>query len=181
MTVDVVTVGRKGRDFMRRAGSDDRRGLHGISATARRSATSTPIARLVIDDFISGDVDAVDVVYSTLHQHADASGPTCDQLLPDRAAGGATQQRQTDEYIFEPTPRRSCSELLPRYVEIAVYQAILENIASRAFSAQMVAMRNATDNANDLINDLTSLQQGASGHDHPRDVEIAVRRARPLG
>jgi F-type H+-transporting ATPase subunit gamma len=64
------------------------------------------------------------------------------------AAGGAPQ------YIFEPDAETIFAELLPRYVETLIYQPLLETVAS-FYSAQMVAMRNATDNANDLLDDLT--------------------------
>ncbi|HET7637469.1 MAG TPA: F0F1 ATP synthase subunit gamma, partial [Ktedonobacteraceae bacterium] len=61
---------------------------------------------------------------------------------------------KTIEYIYEPDAASIYEALLPRYVNVQVYQALLETIAS-FYSAQMVAMKNATDNANDLIQDLT--------------------------
>ena len=64
------------------------------------------------------------------------------------AAGAAPQ------YIFEPDAETIFAELLPRYVETLIYQPLLETVAS-FYSAQMVAMKNATDNANDLVEDLT--------------------------
>jgi F-type H+-transporting ATPase subunit gamma len=80
--------------------------------------------------------------------------PTVLQLLPvqppamQETAGGAPQ------YIFEPDAETIFADLLPRYVETLIYQPLLETVAS-FYSAQMVAMRNATDNANDLLDDLT--------------------------
>ena len=67
---------------------------------------------------------------------------------------------QNVDYIYEPTAEAVLGELLPRFVEMAVYHAILESIASEQ-SARMVAMRNATDSANDLIQDLTLLYNKA--------------------
>jgi F-type H+-transporting ATPase subunit gamma len=61
---------------------------------------------------------------------------------------------QVSEYIFEPDPFAVLTELLPRFLEMEVYHAVLELIASEQ-SARMVAMRNASDNAGDLIKDLT--------------------------
>ena len=74
------------------------------------------------------------------------------QILPVEPA--AIPRAQNVDYIFEPGPAAVLSELLPRFVEMQVYHAILESIASEQ-SARMVAMQNATDNAKDLIEDLT--------------------------
>ena len=69
------------------------------------------------------------------------------------ATNGQERQRRLD-YIFEPDPQSILEQLLPRYVEVQLYQALLETAAS-FFSAQMVAMRNATENANDLVESLS--------------------------
>ena len=69
-----------------------------------------------------------------------------------RAEAGERQQRL--DYIFEPDPTSILEQLLPRYVEVQIYQALLETAAS-FFSAQMVAMRNATENANELVQSLS--------------------------
>jgi F-type H+-transporting ATPase subunit gamma len=63
-------------------------------------------------------------------------------------------QPEKVEYIYEPNPEEIFQALLPRYVDVQVYQALLETVAS-FYSAQMVAMKNATDSANDLLQDLT--------------------------
>jgi F-type H+-transporting ATPase subunit gamma len=78
--------------------------------------------------------------------------PTLELLLPIEPALIPTPE--TKEYIYEPDPSFVLNELLPRFVEMRIYHAILEAIASEQ-SARMVAMRNATDNANDVISDLT--------------------------
>src|SRR5205814_1309948 len=86
---------------------------------------------------------------STLSQR-----PEVVQLLPiERPQDEPTDQQRLD-YIFEPDPESILEQLLPRYIEVQLYQAILETAAS-FFSAQMVAMRNATDNANDLVSSLS--------------------------
>ncbi|MHB8621610.1 MAG: F0F1 ATP synthase subunit gamma, partial [Chloroflexota bacterium] len=83
---------------------------------------------------------------STLVQH-----PAIKQLLPvEPPTGGG---RNTN-FIYEPSPTAVLNALLPRYVETLIYQALLESIASE-HAARMVAMRNATDNAHDVIDDLT--------------------------
>ena len=82
--------------------------------------------------------------------------PEVVQLLPIAAAraGRAAERARRLDYIFEPDPQSILEQLLPRYVEVLIYQAVLETAAS-FFSAQMVAMRNATDNANDLVESLS--------------------------
>lgn len=146
----VVTVGRKGRDFMLRAHRDVRADFTDL--TDRPSLLDTlPIARIVMDDFRDGLVDAVYLAYSefvnTLVQR-----PTIRQLLPIEPPH-ETEARPRD-FLYEPGPEELLTALLPRYVEFQVYQAILESIAGEQ-SAQMVAMRNATDNANEVVAQLT--------------------------
>lgn len=151
--VQIVTVGRKGQDFLVRRG----RHLLGtfIGMIDRVSYDDViPIARVIMDSFINGSVDRALLVYprfiSTLSQR-----PEVVQLLPIERpqTEGQEQQRRLD-YIFEPDPQSILEQLLPRYIEVQIYQAILETAAS-FFSAQMVAMRNATDNANDLVDSLS--------------------------
>jgi F-type H+-transporting ATPase subunit gamma len=77
------------------------------------------------------------------------------QLLPiERSETGEREHERRLDYIFEPDPQSILEQLLPRYIEVLIYQAILETAAS-FFSAQMVAMRNATDNANDIVDGLS--------------------------
>jgi F-type H+-transporting ATPase subunit gamma len=152
----VVAVGRKGLEFMRRTSQDvvaeftnlgDKPGL----------LQTLPISRIVIDDFTSGRVDAVYLAYARFVSTA-VQTPVIEKLLPVTpakiSAGLAT------DYIFEPQPADVLSALLPRFVEMQVYHAILESIASEQ-SARMMAMRNATDNAEELITDLTLIYNKA--------------------
>lgn len=147
--VTLITVGRKGRDFMLRYGRDIRAEFTGISD--RPSLMDTlPISRVVIDDYTTGYVDLVYLAY-TRFVTTMVQRPTLEPLLPvEPATFPATE---TVEYIYEPDPRYVLSQLLPRFVQMEVYHAILEAIASEQ-SARMVAMRNATDNANELIEEL---------------------------
>lgn len=147
--VALITVGRKGRAFMLRSGQDIRAEFTGISDRPTLLET-LPISRVVIDDYTNGDVDLVYVAYprfvTTMVQQ-----PTIEVLLPVESAVVPPTQRV--EYIYEPTPRAVLDQLLPRFVEMQVYHAILELVASEQ-SARMVAMRNASDNAKELIDDL---------------------------
>jgi F-type H+-transporting ATPase subunit gamma len=150
MPVSLVTVGRKGRTFARITHRDLRAEFTGISD--RPSLLETlPISRVVIDDYDNGGVDQVYVAYprfiTTMIQR-----PTMEVLLPIQPA--MLPRAQVAEYIYEPGPSAVLGGLLPRYVEMEVYHAILELVASEQ-SARMVAMRNASDNAEELVEDLT--------------------------
>jgi F-type H+-transporting ATPase subunit gamma len=79
-------------------------------------------------------------------------------LLPVEPA--KSERKAEIEYIYEPARKQVMAELLPRFVEMEVYHAVLESIASEQ-SARMVAMRNASDNANDLVQDLTLMYNKA--------------------
>jgi F-type H+-transporting ATPase subunit gamma len=152
-TVQVVTVGRKGQDFLARRGRTLLGTFTGIIDRVRYDDV-IPIARVIMDSFVSGSIDRALLVYprfvSTLSQR-----PEVVQLLPiERPEASEQVRREHMDYIFEPDPQTILEQLLPRYIEVQIYQAILETAAS-FFSAQMVAMRNATDNANDLVSSLS--------------------------
>ncbi len=148
--VTLITVGRKGRDFMIRHGCDVRAEFTGLGDRPTLFDT-LPISRIVIDDYTTGYVDLVYLAYprfvTTMVQR-----PTLEVLLPIEPT--IFPKRESIEYIYEPDPHFVLAQLLPRYVQMEVYHAILEAIASEQ-SARMVAMRNATENANELIKDLT--------------------------
>jgi F-type H+-transporting ATPase subunit gamma len=151
--VNFIAVGRKGRDFIVRTQQKliaeftnygDRPGLSDASA----------IAQVAVDAFQKGEVDAVYLVYAEFINTV-TQRPTTVQLLPVQPPSGKENDEQkTVEYIYEPDARTIFEALLPRYVDVQVYQALLEAVASQ-YSAQMVAMKNATDNANELVQDLT--------------------------
>jgi len=147
----VVTVGRKGRDAMRRARVPIAAHFEGFGDKPS-FADVLPLARLITDDYVAGTYDRVDVVYSrfvsTLVQK-----PSMEQLLPvvptEDVEGIPGRQ-----FIFEPNPAAFLRALLPRYVATRLFQAVLESKASEE-SSRMVAMKNATENAQELIEDLT--------------------------
>jgi F-type H+-transporting ATPase subunit gamma len=114
------------------------------------------VARLVIDDYINGVVDRVYVSYPLLVSTA-VQRPVIKQLLPLEAPkmeSEAEAEAFRADYIFEPAPEVVLERLLPRYVEVIIYDAILQMAASFQ-SAQMVAMKNATDNAHEIERELT--------------------------
>ncbi|MGD9116462.1 MAG: ATP synthase F1 subunit gamma [Dehalococcoidia bacterium] len=154
--VTLITVGRKGLDFMRRYGREIRAEFTQLGDQPSLLDT-LPISRIVIDDYTEGVVDQVFLVYTRFITTM-AQKPFMQQILPVEPA--VIPQAQNVDYIYEPNPKAVLGELLPRFVEMQVYHAILESIASKQ-SAQMVAMRNATENANELIEDLTLMYNKA--------------------
>jgi F-type H+-transporting ATPase subunit gamma len=150
--LDYVAVGRKGRDFIIR--TQQHLIAEFVNYGDRPSvADARAIAQVAVDSFLKGEVDVVYLVYprfvNTVTQQ-----PSEMQLLPVQPPSDEDDGRKALEYIYEPDARSIFESLLPRYVDVLVYQALLETIAS-FYSAQMVAMKNATDSANDLIQDLT--------------------------
>jgi F-type H+-transporting ATPase subunit gamma len=151
--VEAITIGRKGRDGLRRAGIPI--AAHFPQLGDRPSFSDvTPIARLVTEDYLAGRYDEIDVAYSTFISTL-TQRPEIKPLLPIVSPGQAEgAEVENDEYLFEPSPEEVLSRLLPHFVAIDLYRAVLENQASEQ-SARMIAMRNSTDNAHELIEDLT--------------------------
>ena len=147
----VVTVGRKGRDAMRRSRVPMEAHFEGFGDRPT-FADVLPLARLITDDYLAGTYARVDIIFSqfvsTLTQR-----PALDHLLPIEPAED-TEGIPGNQFIFEPNPGAVLQQLLPRYIAARLFQAVLENKASEE-SSRMVAMRNATDNAEDLIQDYT--------------------------
>ncbi len=151
--VSVIPVGRKGRDFFRRAGFPQIAEFTDLGDYPSMGDT-LPISRIVTQDYISGEIDQVYVGFQQFINTA-VQRPVVRQLLPiepppedsESMGGGA-------DFIFEPSPQALLETLLPRYVEMQVFEAILESAASEQ-SARMVAMHAATDAANDMVADLT--------------------------
>jgi F-type H+-transporting ATPase subunit gamma len=148
----VVSVGRKGRDAMRRARVPLEAHFPGFGDRPTFSDV-VPLARLVTDAFLGGDVGRVDIIYtrfeSTLVQR-----PAIDQLLPIDYGEDTAEGIPGNQFLFEPDPATVLTQLLPRYVATRLFQAVLEAKASEE-SSRMVAMKNATENAEELIEDLT--------------------------
>ncbi len=150
ISTHLVCVGRKGVEFLARTGAHVQAEF--VKIGDRPSLMDTlPISRIIIEDYASGATDAVylsfaEFVTTTRQQ------PVMRQVLPVTAIGAAPGE--SNEYIYEPNPEAVLAELLPRFIETEVYHAVLQSIASEQ-SAKMVAMRNATENAGDLVESLT--------------------------
>jgi F-type H+-transporting ATPase subunit gamma len=146
-----VTVGRKGRDAMRRARVPLVAHFDGYGDRPK-FADVLPLARLITDEYLARTSTRVDIMYShfisTLTQR-----PTLDRLLPVEPSED-TEGIPGHQFIFEPSAAGVLEQLLPRYVATRLFQAVLESKASEE-SSRMVAMKNATENADDLIDDYT--------------------------
>ncbi len=148
--VQAIAVGRKGRDFMARTNQDLKATFTDLGETPLLIDTNA-ISHMVIDSYCEGETDEIYLAYtnfvSTMVQE-----PVIEKLLP--IAPAELTSAQSVGYIYEPGNLAVLQNLLPRFVEMQIYHAILEAIASEQ-SARMVAMRAATDNASELASDLT--------------------------
>ncbi|HIG16352.1 MAG TPA: ATP synthase F1 subunit gamma [Candidatus Handelsmanbacteria bacterium] len=149
--IELTTVGRKGRDFLRNRGFDADQ-HHADIFRDLNFAHATAIAQQATRDFVDGKVDRVLLIYSQFQSVANQV-PVVQQLLPiqaDTSADGA----QAGNYLFEPDPDQLLEALVPRHVNFQVWSALLSTNAG-FFAAQMTAMDNATKNAGDLVEELT--------------------------
>ena len=150
--VSVITVGKKGRDFMIRYDRDVRAVFTDLGDRPVLTDV-TPIAHLVMEHYLNHQADAVYLIYAQFVTTT-VQRPIVQQLIPVEPA--ELRPQEAVGYIYEPDTLNVLSALLPRYIEMQIYHAILESIASEQ-SARMVAMRNATDSASDMVQDLTLL------------------------
>ena len=145
-----IVAGRKSRDFMVRSGQDVKAVFTELPDRPVLADTIA-ISHLVIDSYSEGEVDEVHLAFtrfvSTVSQM-----PVIQKLLPVTPASLTGSERVG--YIYEPDSLAVLGSLLPRYVEMEIFHALLESNASEQ-SSRMVAMRNATENANELMNDMT--------------------------
>jgi ATP synthase, F1 gamma subunit len=168
----VVSVGRKGRDAMRRARVPIEAHFAGFGDRPT-FADVLPLARLITQDFLSGDYGRIDLVYSRFISTL-AQRPVMVQLLPIQPSPDADAGIPGRQFIFEPSPAAVLEQLLPRYVATRLFHAVLEGKASEE-SSRMVAMKNATENAGELIDDLTLVYNKVRQSNITREmIEIAT-------
>jgi F-type H+-transporting ATPase subunit gamma len=149
--VKVLAIGKKGRDFLSRSGQDLLAEVTKLGDYPKL-ADVLGVSTNVIEGFLKGEFDEAYIIYSqfvnTLVQR-----PAVRRILPVEAEQNAAPAKGSD-FNYEPDQDVVLNDLLPRFAEVQIYQAVLESIASE-HSARMVAMRNATDNAKDLRRELT--------------------------
>jgi F-type H+-transporting ATPase subunit gamma len=156
--IHYITVGRKGRDML------VRRRKHIIAEfsnlpPAPSFADVSAIGRLAVDEFLSGKTDRVYLVYTDFINMV-RQEPAIKQLLPLEIGAGEGRvvtfeqaKKAAAAYIYEPSEEELLDEIVPRFTALQVYQAILESLASE-HASRMVAMKNATDSATELAEDL---------------------------
>jgi F-type H+-transporting ATPase subunit gamma len=149
--VSFVTVGKKARDFIVRAGQPLVADF--TMPDYPEQLATLPIASIAMDEYSSGRADRVFLLYPRFVNTA-VQTPTVRQLLPIQPEQIVDRTVEDVDYIYEPGPVQVFAELLPRFVEMTIYEAVLETEASE-LSARMVAMRNATEAANEMIQTLT--------------------------
>ncbi len=186
--IDVIAIGKRGIDAFRRAGMNVTAAFTDLSNNATW-ADVRPIALMAIDEFKKGNYDEVLMAYTDFRS-AVSQIPRVRSLLPiapgavaDELGVGATvtskfpPQWSYYEYLFEPSPDEVLEAMLPRLVETQVFQAVLEGTASE-HSARMFAMKNASDAARDMIDDLTFTFNQARQANITREIsEISAGKA----
>jgi F-type H+-transporting ATPase subunit gamma len=148
-------VGRKGRDFFARRGFAVLFEQIGIFQKLRYDDARV-IAQTAIDAFVAGDVDRVVLIYNEFRSVM-SQRVIVDQLLPigrEEVDGAPTPAQNQIDYLYEPSPQEIFDQLLPRFIEVQVYRALLESNAA-FFAAQMTAMDTATKNSGEMIANLT--------------------------
>ena len=159
LPVKYITVGRKGRDLFFRMRKPVMADFSNLPSAPKFSALSS-IGRLVVDDFIRGEADEVFLVYTDFVSLA-RQVTNVKKLLPlEMGSGeglvtdfGPSHIAPAAAYEFEPGQSEILDEMIPRFTALQIYQAILESQASE-HAARMLAMRNATDNARELVSAL---------------------------
>ena len=153
--VRYITVGRKGRDLMYRRGKSIMAEFSNLPAQPSFADVSA-IGRLAVDEYLSGKTDEVHLVYTDYFSMM-KQVPTFKKLLPLEVTSGEGRVQDFQHtsgpsaaYIYEPGQVEILDEIIPRFTALQVYQAVLESLASE-HAARMVAMKNATDAATELV------------------------------
>ena len=149
--LQVTAVGNRGLGFMMRAGANVVSQVVALGDTPHLERLIGP-AKVQLDAYVNGEIDVLYIAYTrfinTMKQE-----PIIEQLLPLAGELVGSNTRNRWDYIYEPDPKTVIDDLLLRYVEAILYQAVAENMASEQ-SARMVAMKSASDNAQNVIGEL---------------------------
>ena len=153
VTVDVGLIGSKGISFFRSLGLKVRGQISGLGDTPSLEEL-IGIANGTFDAYRKGEIDAIYIAYNNF-VNTMSQKTVIQQLvpLPELQNDSLNETQSTWDYIYEPSPKELLDSLLTRYLESQIYQAVVDNLASEQ-AARMVAMKAATDNAGNLIDDL---------------------------
>lgn len=147
--IKLCVIGRKGQAFFKRVGGKILASVEQIGDTPSVQDLVGSV-RVMLDAFEAGELDALHIVYNEF-VNTMTQKPRMKQILPlPRDENDGKSMGHHWDYIYEPEPRELISSLLTRYMELQVYQAVVENIACEQ-AAKMIAMKSATDNAGELI------------------------------
>lgn len=152
VSLSLIVVGRKARDFYRRHGQVTVRSEHVNFFDKLAYSHAAQIGQEVATAFVGGEVDEVELVFNEFRS-AVSQRVVVERILPIEAPPAAADESAVD-FIFEPSPAVILASLLPKHVEVQVYHALLESVAAE-YGARMTAMDNATKNASEMIDLLT--------------------------
>ncbi|HEY0962385.1 MAG TPA: F0F1 ATP synthase subunit gamma [Pseudomonadales bacterium] len=148
--IDICSVGAKGASFFNNYGGNVVATVRGIGERPK-VADVIGAVKVMLDAYMEGRIDRLFLV-SNEFVNTMTQTPVVQQLLPLEPSDEKELKHHWD-YIYEPAPKELLDGLLTRYIESLVYQAVVENNAAEQ-AARMIAMKNATDNAGELINEL---------------------------
>jgi F-type H+-transporting ATPase subunit gamma len=173
----VCPIGNKGFSFMNRIGAKVQSHLTGLGDTPHIEKLIGTV-KAMLDAYVSGEIDAIYLSYNhfinTMKQE-----PRVEQLLPLTGEKMGTSEGNWD-YIYEPDAKKVIDELLLRYIESLVYQAVVENMASEQ-SSRMVAMKAASDNAKSVIGELKLVYNKARQAAITKEISEIVGGAAAIG
>ncbi len=173
----VCPIGNKGLGFMNRIGAKVQSSLTGLGDTPHVEKLIGTV-KTMLDAYVAGEIDAIYLSYNhfinTMKQE-----PRMEQLLPLTGEQMGTAEGNWD-YIYEPDAKKVIDELLLRYIESLVYQAVVENMASEQ-SSRMVAMKAASDNAKNVISELKLVYNKARQAAITKEISEIVGGAAAIG
>ncbi|KGP63764.1 ATP F0F1 synthase subunit gamma [Legionella norrlandica] len=147
--VDIAVIGRKGQAFFRRVGGNVLASIDHLGDTPSVNDL-IGVVKIMLDAYYNGVIDSLHIVYNEFINTM-AQKPLVKQLLPlPKSEEDKKTMGHHWDYIYEPEAKDLLDEILERYIELQVYQAVVENIACEQ-AAKMIAMKSATDNAGELI------------------------------
>ncbi|HHF5852923.1 TPA: F0F1 ATP synthase subunit gamma [Haemophilus influenzae] len=154
ISTDLGLIGSKGISFFRSFGFNIKGQLSGLGDDTPALEELIGVANTMFDAYRNGEIDAIYIAYNKF-VNTMSQKPVVQQLvpLPESKDDHLNERQQTWDYLYEPEPKALLDSLLVRYLESQIYQAVVDNVASEQ-AARMVAMKAATDNAGNLINDL---------------------------
>ena len=151
VTLEICALGHKGYNAAKRVGLDISSFAISLGDIPKLEKLIGPLSQL-LNKFHDGELDAIFVVYS-MFVNTMKQQPICEQLLPLTEKDLKQEQKLPSDYEYEPSAIEVIDQLVRRYIESVVYQCLTDNMASEQ-AARMVAMKSATDNAGEAINDL---------------------------